>query len=185
MSKGINNFPNMDTSDPTNYPNGQSKDNPGNNTGTPVNRLTLSDFQQFFAKLLRLAGITANNQFDNEGNGFQYLDAARAAFKRCGSFIGFDGSVSITVDGNLSPLVLIVAPASGVNTITLRQSSSPGVADFGNITIVNNSANSFNVLKTGTDTINGGAGPYAVAAGARVEFVLVKAFLQYVIVNEN
>lgn len=57
------------------YPYGDIKDNPGNNTGTPVNRATMADYFQFFAKMLAESGITANGLPDNADNGFQYFEA--------------------------------------------------------------------------------------------------------------
>lgn len=75
MAIGIQNFTNVDTSDPTNYPSGQIKDDTGAGDGTPVNVETNGDIQQFFTKLLELAGITASGDPDNETNGYQLIQA--------------------------------------------------------------------------------------------------------------
>ena len=72
MAKGVENYPNIDTSDLAAYPNGIIKDTPN---GTPVNVLTNSDIHSTLDKLLRYEGATANNLPDNETNGYQYLKA--------------------------------------------------------------------------------------------------------------
>jgi hypothetical protein len=72
MAKGIQNYPQIDTANPTAYPNGNIKDAP---SGTPVNVITNADLHQTFDKLLREVGTTANNTPDNETNGFQYVKA--------------------------------------------------------------------------------------------------------------
>lgn len=69
---------NIDNSDPSNYPNGRIKDNTGAGDGTPVNRKIYGDIHEFFAKLMRLAGIAYNGLPDNEGSGYQLVDAAIA-----------------------------------------------------------------------------------------------------------
>ena len=66
---------NIDKSDLANYPNGQIQDNDGTDNGTPINRVTSSDLWMFFDKLMRQAGLSYNGDFDNEGNGYQYVDA--------------------------------------------------------------------------------------------------------------
>jgi hypothetical protein len=66
---------NVDNSEPDKYPNGAIRDNDGSNNGTPVNKNIYSDIHEFFAKLLRKAGITYNNKLDNEVDGFQLIDA--------------------------------------------------------------------------------------------------------------
>jgi len=60
------------------YPYGDIKDNPGDGSGTPVNRLVYGDFHQFFAKLLADAGITGNDLPENTTNTFQYILALNA-----------------------------------------------------------------------------------------------------------
>jgi hypothetical protein len=79
MAKGIENYPNIDTSNPTAYPNGIIKNNTGNGNGTPLNVETLADIYAFFDKLLRAAGITASGDPDNETNGHQYYEALFAS----------------------------------------------------------------------------------------------------------
>jgi hypothetical protein len=67
--------PNIDNSDLVNFPNGRIKDNDGTGDGTPVNRLIYSDLHEFFAKLMREAGISYNALPESEGNGYQLIAA--------------------------------------------------------------------------------------------------------------
>lgn len=59
------------------YPYGRVKDNPGDNTGTPMDELLLGDLIQFFEKLMDASGITFNNQPESNTNGFQFISALR------------------------------------------------------------------------------------------------------------
>jgi hypothetical protein len=93
MAKGIQNFTNVDTTNPTDYPNGSIKDAPN---GVGMNRTTFDDIFQFFSKLCRFNSIAPNNTPDNEANGFQYVEALRATScsKLVKTFIsGLDGDV--------------------------------------------------------------------------------------------
>src|SRR6478609_825295 len=67
MAKGLGNYPNIIPAS-ADFPNGQIKDNPGDGSGTPVNQFTNSDIQEFFAKMMRVAGITPNGNFDKDSN---------------------------------------------------------------------------------------------------------------------
>lgn len=78
MAQDKLNQTNIDKSDLGNYPDGQIRDDDGTNNGTPVSRETMSDIFEFFAKLMRLGGFIFNDQYDNEGNGFQYISAMMA-----------------------------------------------------------------------------------------------------------
>ena len=62
------------------FPYGDLRDNPGDGTGTPVNRNMLSDPLQFFQKLADEAGITPNGLVDNEYNGWQSWEALRTIY---------------------------------------------------------------------------------------------------------
>lgn len=64
------------------YPFGDIKDNPGDNSGTPVNRLVYADFHQFFAKLMDIAGIVYNGLVENATNSFQYIDGLTAFIRQ-------------------------------------------------------------------------------------------------------
>lgn len=93
--------PNIDNSDPANFPNGRIKDNDGTGNGTPVNRFIYSDIHEYFAKLMRLAGIAYNNLPDNTTNGYQLVDAAIALAGK---------------NDFITPLNTIVLVVMGVNT---------------------------------------------------------------------
>lgn len=67
--------PNVDNSDPSNYPNGRVKDNSGIGDGTYVNERTKGDLHQMIERLMILAGITPNNLPDNVTNGYQIIDS--------------------------------------------------------------------------------------------------------------
>ena len=74
MAIGIRNYPQVTPPD-SDYPDGRIKDDTGINDGTPINVKTNGDIQQFFAKLMRLAGITPNGLPDSEYNGLQLIQA--------------------------------------------------------------------------------------------------------------
>lgn len=75
MARNKKDLTNIDNSNLIVYPNGRIKDNSGADDGTPVNELVYGDLHEFFAKLMRLAGIVYNGLPDNETNGFQLVDA--------------------------------------------------------------------------------------------------------------
>jgi hypothetical protein len=85
MAIGIENYPNIDTTNPTGYPNGNIKDNTGLGDGTPIDVETTADIHQTFYKLLSNASITATNTPDNATNGYQYFEALE--FVACRPFI--------------------------------------------------------------------------------------------------
>ena len=68
------NFPFVDNTDP-NYPDGKIVNSDGSGQGTRLNFNMTTDVWEFFAKLLRKANVTANDQPDNESNGFQTIEA--------------------------------------------------------------------------------------------------------------
>lgn len=62
------------------FPYGNIKDNTGGNTGTPINKLVMADFHQFFARLMAKATeadatFDYNNVPDDAYQGFQYFEA--------------------------------------------------------------------------------------------------------------
>ena len=75
--RNFSNNSNVDNSDLSNYPDARIKDNTGALDGTPVNERVYGDVIQFFLKLKRLAGITANDLPDNETNGFQTIQSLK------------------------------------------------------------------------------------------------------------
>lgn len=96
---------NIDNSNPTAYPDGQIRDNDGSDNGTPVARVTMSDQFEFFAKLMRLGGIEFNNTYDNEVNGYQFINALKA-FAVKNDYIYPINSVTVT-PGSGSPFQAI------------------------------------------------------------------------------
>jgi len=74
MAYAITDKPNTEAPS-ADYPFGNIKDKNGSIAGTPVNKLVYADFHQFFAKLMDLAGITANGLPDNDYSGFQLVEA--------------------------------------------------------------------------------------------------------------
>lgn len=68
---------NIDNSTPSDYPDARIKDNTGSGDGTPVTEATYGDIHEFFAKLMRLYGVSYNGFPDNETNGYQYIEALR------------------------------------------------------------------------------------------------------------
>lgn len=66
--------PNVDAAD-SDYPYGNIRNNPGNRTGTPVNKLVYADMHQFFERMMAISGITPNGLPDNAYTGFQLFEA--------------------------------------------------------------------------------------------------------------
>ena len=75
------------------FPYGDVRDNDGSNNGTPLNRAVLSDYFQFFAKLLDAAGITPNDLLENQTNGFQYFDSLIANIRATAASTTESGTV--------------------------------------------------------------------------------------------
>lgn len=100
MAVGIVNLVNTETPD-ADFPFGDLRDNPGDASGTPVNRLMLSDPLQFFEKIMSEAGSTPSGAPDSEYNGWQLYDALRTLFPCRQTIItttwNMDTTASITV----------------------------------------------------------------------------------------
>src|SRR6185437_471026 len=96
MAIGIQNYPNIDTTDPTNFPNGRIKDDPAGVVGTPLKESTIGDIHQFFAKILRLTSTSPNNLPEDEGNGFQYLKSLMNIIFPPFERLGFQTDISNT-----------------------------------------------------------------------------------------
>jgi len=71
----LKNQPNVNNSDPTNYPFGRIQNNTGAGNGTPVNEQIYGDIHVTIAKAMDLYGIIGNDLPDNEVIGYQILDA--------------------------------------------------------------------------------------------------------------
>lgn len=74
MGRILANLTNVDPPD-SDYPYGRVRDNPGNNTGTPVNEESWGDTHQFLARLAAKAGVVLNDLPENEYSGFQFQEA--------------------------------------------------------------------------------------------------------------
>lgn len=116
MAIGIENYPNIDTSNPSDYPDGRLKDNPGNRTGTPINRLTNGDLHQFFAKLLRDSGIEANGLPENEYSGHQYIEAL---LNRIENYNEFENEGNTPNDGSQVTILTVPRPAGKTSILTV------------------------------------------------------------------
>jgi hypothetical protein len=75
MAISKNTQANIDDSNLAAYPNGQVKDDDGTGDGFPLICGTMSDIFETFDKLMRLAANTFNDSFDNEVNGFQFVNS--------------------------------------------------------------------------------------------------------------
>ena len=69
---------NINNADPINFPNARIENNTGGGNGTPVNESVYGDLHEFFAKLMRLYGISYNGLPDNEQNGYQLIEAVKS-----------------------------------------------------------------------------------------------------------
>ena len=70
----LENLPNV-TAPTAEFPYGDVKDRVGLIEGTKMNRESLSDVWQFFAKLADEGDVTPNGIVDNEYDGFQLFEA--------------------------------------------------------------------------------------------------------------
>jgi len=71
------------------YPYGAIKDNiPSVQAGTPVNKLVMEDYLQFFHRLMALYSVTYNDLAENNTNGFQFVEALQKAIEGNNNFVG-------------------------------------------------------------------------------------------------
>lgn len=128
------------------YPSGRSKDTPN---GTAMREETMGDFQQFFFKMMREAGITANGLPDNEYSGNQYFEAAGKLFNKHGKSYSVTTNtvINVTVSGGslFNPFILIPPGAGSGIEITLSNNSLPP-AELSTLTFVNDSSNSVDII---------------------------------------
>jgi hypothetical protein len=121
MATGIQNFPNIIPAD-ADYLDGDIKDAP---SGTPVNRSTNGDIQQFFAKLLRVAGITPNGLRDNESNGYQLYDALTTAARPYDTYVaaltqtGTGDPTAVVMENTLGGTLVLARSVGGTYSATL------------------------------------------------------------------
>lgn len=140
MAIGLSNQQNISTPNGT-YPEGDIQDNPGDNTGTPFDRRVYADYHQSLAKLLRMASITPNGNYDNETNGFQYIQAMRKCFVSPGQIITFSRATTALLSTNYSALVRTLSSDSGTGNLGLPDINS--VIDLVPFTFINGSPNTW------------------------------------------
>ena len=94
MARGISNLTNVDAPGGA-YPYGRVRDNPGDNSGTPVNEAMLGDILQLMHALMAEAGLTFNGQPDNLVDSFQLYDAFKGAVRNQTATTSAFGTVQI------------------------------------------------------------------------------------------
>jgi len=75
MARSLAIQPNLNNSDPANYPLGRIKDNTGFQDGTAVDESVYGDIHQNLIKIMLDAGFVYNGQPDNVTNGYQLYEA--------------------------------------------------------------------------------------------------------------
>lgn len=95
MAISIGTQTNIDKTNLTAYPNGQILDNTGPGTGTPITRVTSSDIWMFFDKIMRMNNSAFNAAFDNEINGYQFVQAAQALASKSDFIISLTTAASV------------------------------------------------------------------------------------------
>lgn len=75
--KASSSITNLDTSNPSDNPNGTYKNESslGAKDGTVLNKVALADLHAMIFKCVRDSGITVNDDFDNNTNGYQLHEA--------------------------------------------------------------------------------------------------------------
>lgn len=180
MSRGLENYPNIDPPD-SDYPSGRSKDNPGNNTGTPVKELTLGDYQQFFAKLMRIAGITPNNLPDNEYNGFQYVDAAKVSFQRYQTNYQAPGGGGTITIAPYEQALIYVPPGTVPGGTNVQLPDMADTCDGHTVDVVNDDPSETLDLLADVNIDYAQASPYTVPASSIRKVTLLKDISTWVI----
>lgn len=106
------------------YPYGDLRDNPGDNSGTPVNRDLMGDIHRTVEKIMDEAGIVANGLDDNEANGYQIYEALKAIFRPYKVISGILNNTGFIVfENNSGETVTWSSP----NSTTTRLSISGGI----------------------------------------------------------
>jgi hypothetical protein len=180
MAIGLQNYQKISAPD-SDYPNGNIKDNPGDNSGTPFNTNTYQDIHQVFAKVLRLADITASGLPENEYSGFQYLEGMRTIFCDPGEYIGFNRSISLVVNALKNPLIEVLPGSPNSGDIAMAEATDHEY-DSVCATIKNSSSHSVKVYAGGTDTINN-TSFINVGAGNGAKICLDKTHSNWVLIN--
>lgn len=105
------------------YPYGDILDNPGDNTGTPVNRAVYADFHQFFAAIAAYGYETLNGLPDNADNTFQYFESLLDCVNKIGDSPIIRGLIGSYTPNNLIKLwgCNVTYNAGGTSTVTQGQ----------------------------------------------------------------
>lgn len=90
------------------YPYGRIRDDNGTGNGTPLTEAVHGDYHQFFARLLAISGVVANDMPDNNANGFQYYLALQAVIDAAVD------ALETALSGDISALQSYVDAADGV-----------------------------------------------------------------------
>lgn len=128
------------------YPYGDLRDNPGDNSGTPVNRDLMGDIHRTVEKIMDEAGIVANGLDDNEANGYQIYEAMRLAFRPYKSIVlsvNF-GTFAITVHYTDFPSAILTLDGQG---FSFEINSSEGIFTSNKTICTANSTNVQESLK--------------------------------------
>lgn len=180
MARKITDYNGQITAPDSDYPDGRIKDSTGFNDGTFYDETAYGDIQQFFMKLMRLAGITHNGNPDNETNGFQFIESLFKTTRQFGERINFDRSISLVVSSNHNPVVFITPGAPDSGDIQFEDSSTE--QDLRTITVINKSSHSVDIFPSSlaSDTVVGGAST-TVAAGVSKTFLLDKTAANWIL----
>jgi hypothetical protein len=103
------------------YPYGQIRDNiPSVQSGTPVNKLVMEDYIQFFHKLFAASGLTYNDLPDNQTNGWQFYEALQIAVNNNENLVALGSSFGDWLDGGTLTVTPNVGSVTGVATLYNR-----------------------------------------------------------------
>lgn len=131
------------------FPFGDLKDNSGSNDGVPVNRAVLSDYLQFFAKMLDASGVVANGLLDNETNDFQYFEALIANIRATAASTTEKGTVERATQTEVTTgtdNTRYVAPNTLKTELDLKADKNQGA--WTTVTLLNSWAGSLEVRLT-------------------------------------
>lgn len=127
----LKNNPNVDNSDPSNYPDARVKDNDGSGNGTGVNRSVYGDLHSNISRLMRLYDIVPTGLPDNETSGYQIIEALSALASKNDYIypLTTNGTTTLSVGIKLSLMkdneFLICLASANKTTETLIKGSGP------------------------------------------------------------
>jgi len=129
--RALQSNPNIDNSDPSNYPFGRIKNNTGTGNGTPVDEKVYGDIWQTITRLMSLYDIVPNGLPDNVTNGYQIIQALSALASKNDYIypLTTNGTTTLNVDIKLSLMktgeFLICLASADKTTETLIKGSGP------------------------------------------------------------